>query len=111
MRTNAALALIASSLLAACGATVGDPCTTASECSGQLCINETYTPGGYCSRQCTLGDDRSCPTGSLCVRDGLRRDVPACFRLCNDATSCRAGYACRFVNDSPRQVCIGTDGI
>lgn len=97
-------------LLVGCGATVGDPCTTPSDCGGQNCINQEWTPGGYCSQQCNLADERSCPGGTLCIPDGLAKDVPACFRTCRNQNDCRPGYVCKSVKDRP-PVCVGPTGI
>lgn len=97
--------------LAACGPTVGDQCTTAQECGGKICLNAEGEPGGYCSQTCKLDDGRSCPSGTLCVRDGVGRDAPACFRICASAADCRTGYVCRKEKDSPSPICIGPAGI
>jgi|CXWL01.1.fsa_nt_gi hypothetical protein len=97
--------------LAACGPTVGDACTTAQECGGRLCLNAEGEPGGYCSQTCKLDDGRSCPSGSLCVRDGLAKDAPACFRICASAADCRTGYVCRVEKESSSAICIGPAGI
>ncbi len=110
-RLASILLLTAASLLTACGTTVGDPCTTKAECGGQICINREYTPGGYCSQQCTLGDDRTCPAGTTCIRDGQARDNPACFRTCSSPNDCRAGYECKAVKDNPKSVCVGPTGL
>ncbi len=91
-----------------CGATVGDPCTTASDCSNQVCINTEYAPGGYCSKACAVDGDDPCPTGSVCVRNGVGPGLSACFRTCDSADNCRGGYSCRLMEGSARAVCIGT---
>ncbi len=95
--------------LIGCGATVGDPCTVPDDCNGQLCVTRAETPGGYCSQQCVLGDDGSCPSGSTCVREGAGGEIHACFLRCNDAGDCRSGYACRTHKDSGFTVCVGPD--
>jgi hypothetical protein len=96
--------------LAACGNTVGDPCTTADDCGGGLCINRgDETPGGYCSRQCVLNDPESCPSGSICVREGAGGNINACFLRCNDVGDCRRGYSCRTWKDSAATVCVAKD--
>src|SRR5215471_19847442 len=64
------LVVPAALLTSACGATVGDACTTASDCGNQLCINQAWTLGGYCSKPCTTGDDSTCPSGSTCIAGG-----------------------------------------
>jgi hypothetical protein len=106
-RIGALGALAALSSLLACGPIIGDACTVAADCGGQLCINKPYTPGGYCSKQCTVGDEGSCPAGSSCVRDGNGSNSPACFHNCSAAQDCRAGYACLSTSKSPRPICVG----
>jgi hypothetical protein len=94
--------------VSACGPTVGDACTTGSDCAGQVCINQSYAPGGYCSLLCTL-DGTDCPTGTICVRNALGQGTSACFRLCNVPGDCRTGYTCRSTQDSPL-ICVGPTG-
>lgn len=94
-----------------CGATVGDACTTNRECNGQYCLNAEGEPGGYCSQACKLEDARSCPAGTLCVRDGAAKDSHACFRTCATSADCRAGYVCRVEKESASPICIGPAGI
>jgi len=95
---------------AACGPTVGDPCTIATECGGAVCLNRDFTPGGYCTTACTPGTTR-CPTGSVCVRDALGRDAWGCMLSCTKQSQCRNGYVCRVENDSPTSICVGPQGI
>src|SRR4051794_465185 len=78
-----------------CGATVGDPCTTASDCGDKLCLNETFTPGGYCTQQCEAVDPESCPSGTVCVRSAVSDALSGCFRRCDGDDDCRAGYSCQ----------------
>jgi hypothetical protein len=92
-------------LLAACGPTIGDPCTTAQDCLGRTCLNGNGIPGGYCSLSCVLNDANSCPTGSKCVKDGIAKDVHGCYRRCFSTRDCRAGYDC-----SSEGVCVGPGG-
>lgn len=109
MRVFGTLALVFA--FSGCGPTVGDPCTTARECGNNICLNAAGQPGGYCTQTCKLDDGRSCPSGTLCVRDGASRDNPSCFRICRSAADCRTGYVCRTEKDSPSPVCIGPAGI
>ncbi|MGQ0508683.1 MAG: hypothetical protein ACT4TC_25565 [Myxococcaceae bacterium] len=103
---RALIVVLLGATLAGCGATVGDACTTVSECGNQLCINnKDYTPGGYCSRQCTHGDDRTCPNGSTCIRNGAG-DFDACFRVCQTNSECRTGYTCAVFRGSTQSVCV-----
>lgn len=95
-------------LLAACGPTIGDACTTTTDCGGALCLNLAYTPGGYCSRSCA--SDTDCPNGSVCVPDGASRGSSACFRSCSSASACRNGYSCGPAKNTGHQVCVGTSG-
>ena len=109
MRTSLAIAGVLVALLTGCGPTIGDPCTTANECAGALCVNRDYAPGGYCSQACRLDQANSCPTGSICVRDALGKNSPACFRTCNLKAECRSGYVCRSENGSAN-ICVGPIG-
>jgi hypothetical protein len=106
MRTSLAITLGLAGILAGCGPTIGDPCTTAADCSGVLCLN-VASPGGYCTAPCNVTEATSCPTGSVCVRDALAKNSPACFRLCNRPSECRSGYTCRSINSSPN-ICVGS---
>ena len=101
---------VAALLATGCGSSVSDPCTTPEDCGGQICLNERWAPGGYCSAPCTLGDSNSCPGGSVCVRDVIARDKPGCVRSCTSGNDCRKGYICRVDRESPNAVCIGPDG-
>ncbi|MFZ5471930.1 MAG: hypothetical protein ACOZIN_21075, partial [Myxococcota bacterium] len=77
-------------VLAGCGSTIGDPCTTPTDCGGQICLNRgDLTPGGYCTQQCTPADARTCPAGAVCVRDGQANNNDACYRLCRTQSDCR----------------------
>src|SRR5438132_12179670 len=79
-------------VITACGPTVGDPCTTAQDCLGRTCLNGGSMPGGYCTLSCLLEDPNSCPAGTLCIRDGIAKDVNGCFRVCAATRDCRPGY-------------------
>jgi hypothetical protein len=91
--------------LVACGPTIGDQCTTASQCAGQLCLTRLDTPGGYCSKSCVVGDADSCPLGSVCHSAGNGLGLPSCYRVCKQQTDCREGYECRVVPSAPTPVC------
>jgi hypothetical protein len=104
-------ALFALALFAcACGPTVGDPCTTAAECGGAVCLNRDFTPGGYCSTPCSTGAV-VCPSGTVCVRDALGRNTPGCMLSCGSQAQCRDGYVCRRENNSATEICVGPQGI
>jgi len=95
LRWNVLGAVVLGLGLVGCGATVGDACTTDGECGDKgLCINQGYTPGGYCSQSCVPGKDETCPSGSTCVSEGADKDVSACFRKCGSDKDCRTGYHC-----------------
>jgi hypothetical protein len=97
---------------AACGPTVGDQCTTANDCLGQICWQGAAFPGGYCSQSCTVGDPTSCPSGTECVNNGPNANPKAaCYRTCTMATECRASYVCRTQNGSAQAICVGPAGI
>lgn len=94
--------------LAACGPTVGDPCTTPSDCLGKICFNGASVPGGYCSVTCTAGDDLTCPAGTVCVDNGPNA---TCYRACKTANDCRSGYVCEHQRGSSQPICIGPKGL
>jgi hypothetical protein len=106
MRASLGIVLI---LATACGPTIGDACTTGSDCGAALCINRDFAPGGYCTLSCKLDSATPCPTGSICVADALATGSPACFRACARTSECRNGYTCRSVNGSPT-ICVGAVG-
>ncbi len=111
MRTSLAIAAVLALLITGCGPTIGDACTTNTDCGpGVLCLNKDFSPGGYCTIGCKVDDPSSvCPTGSTCVRDALQKSSAACFRTCGRLTDCRNGYACRSVNGSGL-ICVGAVG-
>lgn len=111
VRRSLLLLLPLSLFAVGCGSTVGDPCTTEADCGGQVCLNRDWTPGGYCTKSCTVGVEDSCPGGSLCVRDAVAKDLPGCLRTCKGNSDCRSGYTCRSVRDSTTAVCVGPEGI
>src|SRR5260221_14561834 len=82
---------------------IGDPCTGSGfqqgSCSaGQICVDPTVLPGGYCTSQCP------CPSDSTCVT------VPQgdfCFVNCVSSADCRTpDYVC-----SPQHVCFPAGGM
>lgn len=93
-----ALGLAAAVVLAACGATIGDACTTDGECGKGTCLQGATAPGGYCSLACQ-GNGGNCPNGSAC-------DSGFCRRTCTTAQDCRTGYTCTGTQGNTR-VCVG----
>ena len=83
--------LIALMLLAhvGCGQSIGDSCTTSSECeTGQIC--DTTLPAGYCTvKQCTF---TGCPEEALCV--SFSDFDSYCMLKCTENSDCRDGYSC-----------------
>jgi hypothetical protein len=104
------LFLLTFALLAGCGATIGDACTTEKDCGNGVCLNRGFTPGGYCSVSCTVGG-AACPTGSVCVDNAIGRDVSGCLRTCASSKDCRGGYVCKTERNSGTPVCVGPEGI
>ena len=95
LRWNVLGALVLGLGLVGCGVTVGDACTSDTECGDMgFCINQVNTPGGYCSQPCVPDKDSTCPTGSTCIRQGAASDVSACFLKCATNADCRTGYQC-----------------
>ncbi len=108
LRWNVLGAVLLGLGLVGCGSTVGDACTTDVDCGDKgLCINDRYTPGGYCSQSCVPGRDETCPSGSTCVSRGAASDVSACFRKCAKDSDCRSGYKCSGnFRDNPNTICV-----
>ncbi|MFC1609772.1 hypothetical protein ACFL6C_02330 [Myxococcota bacterium] len=71
---------------------VGDPCTSATDCTGaaDTCLTEAEgAPGGYCTQlDCSNG---TCPEGSECFQ--FDDASMLCLKTCVGDT-CRDGYAC-----------------
>ena len=109
MRTSLAITALLAALLCGCGPTIGDPCTTSTDCGGVLCINRDFSPGGYCTQTCKLGQANNCPTGSVCIADALAKNSAACFRQCTKQSECRNGYTCRSIGGSVT-FCVGAVG-
>lgn len=104
-----ALGVLAFGLFAVgCGNSIGGPCTVPTECPNQICINaKAYTPGGYCSKQCTVGQDSTCPAGSTCVADAISGGIAGCFKSCTGDKDCRTGYSCTpHFNNSANSICV-----
>ncbi|RYZ39413.1 MAG: peptidase S8 [Myxococcaceae bacterium] len=77
--------------------TIGQPCTSSSQCGASgLCATGSTFPGGYCTQDCI---SLSCPSGSACYSstDGASA---FCFASCTPSGSgttqgsCRTGYVC-----------------
>ena len=98
--TGAALCLFA---FVGCTPAIGDPCTTAFNCS----INGDRTcdlarPNGSCTIFGCEAD--ACPDGAVCVRfrpDPTRLTFTACMRTCQVQGHCRVdeGYECVRAED------------
>jgi hypothetical protein len=84
-------AVLALGLLAGCGATIGDACTTDQDCGGRSCRSDKSFPGGYCTQSCVVGDSSTCPSGAKCVQ---HHDSALCLRQCAENSECRTGYTC-----------------
>lgn len=92
--------LLSSVALAACGPRVGDACTTHGECRA---IDYGYCAKALiCTRPCgaqtptaplsgTTEAQTACPSGSACVRRGIRQ---VCLATCNAATDCPQDFSC-----------------
>jgi hypothetical protein len=111
-------------LLCACGAEIGDDCSTNVDCSqngDRIC--DKSLPGGYCTVEGC--DEGTCPEEAICVRffpvnglvhtcldagdctvddvclsDGFcaarLSERRFCMRACGQDYQCRDGYVCRF---------------
>lgn len=75
--------------LIACSGSIGDDCSSDSQCP----------PGSYCDKtmpggMCTKGPCRpeGCPEDSVCVE--FYNGQTFCMAGCNDSDDCRDGYTC-----------------
>ena len=94
------LLVLALATASACQPSVGDTCTTATQCgTGQIC--DTSTTDGYCTMTpCRKG---GCPAEATCVDfpalefAGVTYDTENtyCMRTCNVTGDCRSGLTCR----------------
>jgi hypothetical protein len=82
------------------GRPYGDPCTSADDCAGTVCIDTSMDPSfvdGYCSSVfCDVGFPGACGDDAACFDTELY--PPLCARLCATDTDCRP----------PDYVCVGT---
>lgn len=70
---------------------IGAACTAGTCATGNTCV--TDFAGGYCSRDCTMGN--ACPDGSTCVQVGFNQSI--CLDSCTAGVTprqCREGYGC-----------------
>jgi len=102
---RSALGAAAAAVLAACGPTVGDACTTDKDCGHGVCLQGASSPGGYCSLACQGAGSSGCPNGSACDRSG-NEPSPVCRLTCTTSQDCRSGYTCTGTQGSTR-VCVG----
>ncbi len=88
----------------------GAPCSTASagSCANGLCLGNSVTGVGHCTRSCAVGGD--CPAGFACTRVGSERVCADVERPCGSASECPTGLclgaigctsACESASDCP----------
>lgn len=78
------------------GTTLGNSCTTDSECEyGQTCFLTGF-PGGMCTKGCTRpGAGTECPGKSICASTSTNTGTLICTNACTDDSQCRGGqYTC-----------------
>jgi hypothetical protein len=88
-------------------APVGDPCTTAGDCAGSLCITDADGfPGGYCTDICDSTDPMACAAagGGLCLSTGPG-GPELCFDECMTTPDCRMGYTCTNIGMG-NEICL-----
>jgi hypothetical protein len=95
--------LLPSVLVVGCAPGIGDPCSTALNCSitGER-VCDTSQPGGACI---IFGcEEGTCPPESVCVRwrpMASRLEFNACMRRCGADGDCRVGqgYSCESTDE------------
>jgi hypothetical protein len=85
------LALLLPSVLAGCGTSVGDECSSNNDCSAASMTCDLSAPGGYCLKA-DCWDDSDCPEDGVCIyfRNGDRY----CMLGCSSCDDCRDDYSC-----------------
>lgn len=98
MRPALLASVLACALAAGCAPAIGDPCSSAINCSitgDRVC--DATSPGGVCT---IFGcEDGTCPAEATCVRwrpMESRLSFTACMRRCESDGNCRVdeGYRC-----------------
>jgi len=82
----------------------GDVCGGPADCQGNACIVGTYNGVdlSYCSHECELG---VCPGGGVCIRNGPAAAPPLCYEVCDNPSTCQAGFHCFEVVPEMPTVC------
>lgn len=107
------LSFLGSLAVAGCAPSIGDGCSSATNCSvngDRQC--DLSQPGGYCIVFDCQPDQ--CPNDAVCVRfnpDAPRHAVVACMRRCSSDGDCRSGdgYRCRSASELPDGFAMVTD--
>jgi hypothetical protein len=84
----------------------GGPCSTNLDCESGFCgMVGKFTPGNYCTKQCTTTNP-NCPAGTTC--GVVLQGEDFCLVNCGAQTDCRPGYACQPTQTSCNLACLVT---
>jgi hypothetical protein len=72
---------------------IGDPCSSLSDCGADATSCDTSVPGGACTTTCVPAL-LPCPAGSACALASLGGQQALCLPICNSDADCRSGYSC-----------------
>lgn len=92
-RLTGVLVVAAFAVLTGCSPSIGDACTSSSDCpSGVGAVCDNTITDGYCLvPNCEIG---SCPSESVCVI--FSQDTHFCMATCEVDGDCRDGLECRM---------------
>lgn len=86
------------------GPVLGSACETGDDCGEEF---ECYlsAPDGYCLLGRDCASDEECPDYAVCAPRMMSQRMGTCLVTCEDASDCREGYICAYVELFP-----GDDG-
>jgi len=85
----------------------GQPCRSASQCAGDVCMPDESFPDGYCTRLNCNGNGDCTGADGICVQ--FQGGSTGCLAECSNHDDCRDGYACQVTDGGGSTACLPGD--